>query len=148
MTIFNLEGYISELKKIMAMPAQTLKVVIIDDASVDVKCLEFVLKNWPKIKLITYIQSYGVVPKVAFDTDILLLDYYLDGITGDYIARDLRARDFEGVISSISTSISPAWSYLHFPFKKEVIHSELYACGFVHYMNELIKRSQEMRKWR
>ena len=141
-------GYIDDLKKLMAVPVHNIKVVIVDDRVDDVKVIENILNNWPNIKLITFIQKGGKIPNIPLNTDIVLLDYYLDGVTGDYIARDLREKDFEGVVSSISTSIKPSWAYRHFPFKREMFGNDEYMQGFVHCMNELIHRSEEIRKWK
>ena len=145
---FNLEEYIPELKKKMADPSRLVQVVIVDDFSGEVRGMEIILKNWPRLKLTTHVQSEGKVPRVSLSADIILLDYYLDGITGDYIARDLRSKEFEGVIASISSTLSPTWAYRHFPHKKLVEQEEIYALGFVHYMNDLIGRLEEIRKWK
>ena len=101
----------------MATPIHNIKVVIVDDRKDDVKVIENILKSWPQVKLVTLIQKDGKIPHIPLNTDIVLLDYYLDGITGDYVARDLREKDFEGLISSISTSLKPSWAHMHFPFK-------------------------------
>lgn len=132
----------------MATPIHNIKVVIVDDRKDDVKVIENILKSWPQVKLVTLIQKDGKIPHIPLNTDIVLLDYYLDGITGDYVARDLREKDFEGLISSISTSLKPSWAHMHFPFKREMFGNDEYMQGFIHFMNELIHRSEEMRNWR
>ncbi|MCX6782017.1 MAG: hypothetical protein NTW66_02795 [Candidatus Magasanikbacteria bacterium] len=140
MAVFYAE-FMQGLKNQMRIPAKRpVRVLIIDDSEVAVAGMRTLLGHWNNLGLLTVIQSDGQMPPLDLESDIVLLDEQLDGLTGAQVTEQLRSSSYCGMIASIGQGDeSPNDFKTHFGHKACVGSDIKETERFIKFMNGLIE---------
>ena len=137
---FSLSDALSNLVAHMYIPAQKIKILVVDDIPKEVAGMEVILDAWPNLERSTVIQlSEREMPDVPDNTDILLLDEGMK-ITGTQVATHLQQNSkFSGLVASTTGGDKPNYTRWHFDAKNSVAKKYSTAKEFVLFVNSLLQ---------
>lgn len=131
---------LSSFKTVMyPRPDQTV-VTVIDDSPSEIEPIAKILKIWPNVKVNIIYQTDDSFPQIPADTQILLTDEKMPGITGSQIVQTLRHQGFIGIAASIWQNEKPEWAEHHFALKKLLLKDDEATALFVKFINVLLMK--------